>query len=243
MVVKSNPASRLLAIVQAAKESSPNHSAAAAWSEALQCGPEVRHVMKGLTDLLALCDETRDSIELHISNTALFLAPIERVEQVISIGNLSMGWSHSRDMLDSPTLLGLQFCEVTLSANYPEAGSVDEEQIQLFIKKLEELIHECLASELPKDLIKVLIRHLESLRSALVNFRVNGADGLRSSINEFVGSLVRNQGSVKEHASENGSIFPKLFDTLGRLNDIVSACQTVAPVAIPLATMLLGLAK
>jgi hypothetical protein len=109
--------------------------------------------------------------------------------------------------------------------------------------KLDDLIEECLNSELPHELQSALVRQLQTIRSSLLEFRISGPAGLGAALEQAAGSVIRHGDAIRTELAAHNSIVEKFFDLLGKANDIASGYQLIAPSLLPVSMMMLEYLK
>lgn len=197
-------------------------------------------ILEGLKSILDLIKESKQAAEKFIpGENARFIEPIDRINTMMSSMNLSKSWSTSKSFLVDKTMDALDFGGYALAQFYPAAKPENVAKIRDFIEKLDELLEECLSSDLSDELKKLFSKHLETLRAALLRYRLDGSVEVDETMDTIVGSLLRHKDSILAEPEENEKIIGKFFDILGKVNDLISGYQSAAQLAAPAATVLL----
>jgi len=236
-----NPFHRLHEQLTAARGISAGSATIDVWARVFQCEPSNSALLvKGLSSLMDLVSESRAAAERFIpGDKTRFLVPLDRVDALLQKQHLSRPWAEFNGYLDDGTMVALDFGVYAMSQYYPGASAEGSEQIRDFVQKLDGLLEECLKSDLSPVLKNLFITHLESLRTALMKFRVEGMKGLEEAMDTIIGSIHRNSGPINSEPESEKVIIQKFFDVLGKVNDMISGYQTAAQIAAPAVTALL----
>ncbi|MEX3775416.1 hypothetical protein [Pseudomonas sp. MYb118] len=241
-MAKNNPTGQLLDLMTAAREQGHNQHTIEALSTVFACkADDSISVARGILYAINLCAQARAATEKFIpGNKAIFLAPFDKIEGLFSRMNLLAAWSTYQPYISDSVIAALTFGDHSLSLTYAGESPETPQDIRDFISRLDVLLDECLASELAPELKALFLRHLESLRSALLEYRLNGSVSLEKALDEIAGSMARHQSTVGREY-ESGNIFIKgFFETLGKINDLVSTGQNIYLLGAPAAPLLLS---
>lgn len=236
-----NPFHRLHEQLSTARGLSANSATIDVWASVFQCDASNSALLvKGLSALMDLVSESRTAAERFIpGDKTRFLVPLDRVDDLLRTQHLAKPWAQFKPYLDDGTMVALDFGVYAMSQYYPGASAEGSEQIRDFVQKLDDLLEECLKSDLSPELKKLFLKHLESLRAALMKFRVEGVKGLEDAMDTIIGSIHRNSGPITAEPESEKAIIQKFFDVLGKVNDLISGYQTAAQIAAPAVTALL----
>lgn len=236
-----NPFRRLHEQLSAARSLSANSATIDVWASVFECDASNSALLvKGFSTLMDLVAESREAAERFIpGDKTRFLIPLDRIDDLLKTQHLAKPWAQFKPYLDDGTMVALDFGVYAMSQYYPGASADGSEQIRDFVLKLDELLEECLKSDLSQELKNLFIKHLESLRTALMKFRVDGMTGLEDAMDKIIGSIHRNSGPINSEPESEKVIIKKFFDVLGKVNDMISGYQTAAQIAAPAVTALL----
>ena len=108
----------------------------------------------------------------------LYLAPFIAIETAFVNLNFDEPWEAFCRRIDDSTMTGLQFCSDYLSREVGE-GPIDDDllNLQLVVGNLLETV---IAADIDDGLKEALVRALEDIRRAILEYRIRGADGLRN---------------------------------------------------------------
>ncbi|WP_447795986.1 hypothetical protein [Pseudomonas moraviensis] len=238
MEVKVNPTGRLLDILVNVRAKPDTLSARKVWAAAFDCEPSDTGAILGcLADLIKLLEEAKEATKRFVpGDLTIYLAPFPKIEAMLSRVHLDNTWQPSKVHLDEKTMSGLEFGDHMLTQFYGN-NSLSGELIHNFITQLNELLQQCLSSDLPLELKKIFVKNLEALRHALMAYKLSGADGLIDEIDRTAGSLFRYRDDIQAASSEahTKEFTTKFFDMISKLNDSVQIVQNAAYLVGPAA--------
>ncbi|NMZ20184.1 hypothetical protein HBO08_24555 [Pseudomonas rhodesiae] len=238
METKNNPTGRLFDILEDVRSKPNAYSSRKVWASAFDCDPSnTGEILGSLADLIRLVAEAKEATVKFIpGDVALFLAPFPKIESMLSRVHFDATWEQSRAHLDDNTMSGLAFGNHALTPFYGK-NVLREDSIAEFIAQLNELLQQCLASDLPPELQKLFMKNLEGLRHALMAYRISGARGLEAELDRAVGSLIRHHEEIKSASSDPQAkaYTAQVFDIISKLNDSVQFVQNAVALAGPTA--------
>ena len=236
MEVKNNPAGRLHDLLQTAQRQNGKVKARDAWAKVFDIEPgDTALLLEMLADLIGLVSTTKSSIErLENVDHALYLKPFGKLERFFSQVNLDTNWEHWKQQLDEPTLYGLQFAADQLSRS-AGSTSISEEDVVSLQEELEQFVASVLKSDLPPGLKALFLRNLESVRHALLVYRIRGLDGLEHELERAVGSLMLNRQHIPPEGdkSEPRKFWERFFVVVDRINKAVTLSRGTKELAAP----------
>lgn len=236
-----NPFERLYNLLDIARGLPAHHTALDVWASAFKISPsDLPGLISSLQSLIDDVSHCRTVVEKFVpGDKTRFFVPLDRVDALLTNQNLLGLWSAYKSYLDEATMLGLGFGIYAMSQFHPASSSSSSPQIIEFIKKLDELLEECLVSEIAPELKKLFIKHLEAIRAALLGFLVDGGEALEAAVDNAIGSILRHGESIKAESGSGKEFVKGFFDVLGKVNDLVSGYQTTAQIASSTAVTLL----
>lgn len=239
--IKNNPTGRLLDVLESVKKIHDHTTTRDAWAQIFGChNSDTSSLLNGLARLISLVGDAKAAtLRYAQGDPTIYLAPFSQIELMLSRVNFDQHWGTIKSLVNDKMISGLEFGDHMLSFKFGER-SIHEHEIESLLSGLAELLEECLDSELPDELKRFLARSIEGLRSALINYRISGADGIQSEIDRIAGAIFRHKDDVQS-AKENPetSVFmDKLFTFIGRINDSVQIVQNVKSVGFSALLML-----
>lgn len=236
-----NPFERLYNRLDVARALPDHLTALDVWASTFEVSasdlPGIINSLQSLMDDVSNC---RTAVEKFVpGDKTRFIAPLDRVDALLTNQNLLGHWSSYKTFLNEATMLGLGFGIYAMSQFHPATSSGSSPQITEFVKKLDILLAECLDSEITPELKKLFIKHLEAIRAALLGFLVDGGEALETAVDNAIGSMLRHGETIKEESGSGKEFIRGFFDVLGKVNDLVSGYQTTAQIASSTAVALL----
>ena len=243
MAVKHNPAGRLRDLMdQVRSQPKQQTPIGSIWGAIFDCDPrDTRSIIKGLGNVIDLTEEARAATKDKIANCPEFyLAPYDKIDQLCGHMHMETPWRQVAGAPDAAIMTALEFVEHLLAPYFGTASEDNEEKIIGLLSTLDQLIEECVRSDLGEDLKTLFVKQLQSLRSALLNFRIGGAQAIQEAVDQATGSLVRYREVVKHELDAGNTVVSKFFDTLGKINEIAAGYQLAMPALTAVSTLLLS---
>lgn len=231
MEVKSDPAGRLCDLLQAARSKPENKKVRAVWAEVFGVSEkDTGAILRMISDLIQVSYKTKDRI-LQLENVAhsLYLKPFDNIERLFSQINLEGPWQTGKRCLDEPTIYGLKFCSDQLRREIA-VSQVEHQEIENLQKSVNELIEIVIKLDFESSLKSILIRNLESLRAALLAYRIKGIEGIETELELSLGLLILNKSKVAdavEKSSEKRGFFARYLPFLDGINKTVSTAKNI----------------
>ena len=183
MVKNDNPAGRLYSILDELRKYNSTNLWDALY-KTLASESELDFYAK-LLQLKKLVVEVRNIVENseEMSNKALYLSYYSQIENIMKIKNLDVPMQHQIiPQLSDAVLLNLAYISENLPYRFREI-LLEAEQLNNFIKEIEELIDEIKKSNLIAELRNLILEQLNILLTSINQYKIRGADGLRSDVN------------------------------------------------------------
>ena len=245
MASSNNPAGILLEHMTIALSTPPDQIMLGVWARVFNCDTgSSGEILSGISTLLAVIQEAERAItEFAPGNPEKFLAPLTKIKAFVTSHNLGAQWSTYKRNLDPATMTALEFSDHILSIAYSEDHPGTTKDIRAFILALDELLQECLDSEMSPELKQLFVRNLEALRQALIQYRVGGEEAIRDILDQITGSIVRHQDEIKSEFSKAEELLVKSVGIMGKLEELISKTQNLVALAAPTTTYLLNFFK
>ncbi len=172
-----------------------------------------------LLDLMGLVAVTRRRIEAleHVDKDT-YLKPIKEIETAFAVTNLDTIWGSFKRHTSDATMVGLAFCSDTLSRVTPE-DVLDEAILDELKHDVEAMIDDVDKADIVSTLKAVILDHLESIRRAVVEYKIRGTQGLRQALDSGIGSLLRQRDELKK--TENQHVVTRLMNLFGKIDSYV----------------------
>ena len=169
-------------------------------------------------------------------NRDLHLEYIQKVKQGLLRVN-SGTWKEFQETFNKVTLDTLMALSEGTSRFWKEEN-IPEEDLASLQSDVEDLINKVMESDLEDQLRRVLIDGLETVRHALVGYRIFGAEGIREAWDRNVGSFLRYREGIKR--ASQGEVFRRWEDLLGKINHILENGLKIKRLADPITRLMLG---
>lgn len=237
----NNPSARLLAIMEKALTQEPNQSASEAWAKIFNCEPaNTRAIVEGMSELFSVVKAARDAIiELVPGDKALYLKPLDRVEHMVTSYAFNTSWGGCRGQLDQATMIGLSFGKHALDNSYPAASAEVRNRVQDFISNIDDLLIQCVNSDLSDNLKKTFRKHLEAIRTALFDYLAGAHTDLDALTDSALGAALKHSHEIDNASDEDQSVVKKILESFSNVNSILSKGHEMVTLAGPIVEKLL----
>lgn len=224
-----NPAAKLLVIVEALRKQSGDLTTLQAVAAVFEIEPShAITVSRKLIEIADLCQIAKLATKKHIfGNTEIYLAPFITFEAFILNINLASLWKHYASKLNATLMTELTFADHFLENAIGSASSEKSLAAIDLISRLDQLLEDCLQSDLAPEIQDLFARYLQKLRSALIDYRIYGDDALQKILDETVGSIHRHSTEIKTQSDKAKQFVSYVFDAIGKMNDLVSSPESV----------------
>jgi hypothetical protein len=200
----NNPAGRLHRILSRAK-SAGQANVLSAFASAFEIpSTNIPEVLMNLGRLGVAVDEVSEELRrVNATDTLeLYLESAPQLKSALSIQNLGTAWESYKNHIRDEDLRALRYCSKDLSKlSFEEALS--DEQIKDLKAKVETLYEDVLSStDLEAQLRRVILGHLDSIRRAIHNYRVEGIRPLAEALSITVFSLAEPRKKKRRKSSK-----------------------------------------
>ena len=244
--IKNNPVGRLRDALNKFKDNArPDTQIMHLWANVFDCSAtDTQAIFGGISMMFRLNSEARNATLAYTKDSpAFFFKPFDQVDELLSVMAMHTQWNSVRAMVNDQIMTALEFIEHLLDANFLKSAPGTQDKVVSVLAKIDELIESCLASDLTDELKRLFVRQLQSLRSALFDYRISGPVGLEAALEQAAGCVLRNQAAIKAELTEKNPFVMSFFDVLGKVNDLTSGYQTAAIVLAPVGAMLLNILR
>lgn len=214
----NNPAGRLHRILSRAK-SAGQATVLSAFAHAFEIPPaNIHEVLMNLGRLGLAVDEVSEELRrVNATDTLeLYLESAPQLKSALSIQQLGAAWESYKNSIRDEDLRALRYCSKELSKLSLEEVLSDE-QIKDLKTKVEALYEDVINStDIEAELRKVMLGHLDSIRQAIHNYRVEGIRPLAQALSITALSL------AEPHKKKNRKSKPeKPKPTLDKIRQFV----------------------
>ncbi|MBI5892781.1 MAG: hypothetical protein HZB79_03860 [Deltaproteobacteria bacterium] len=183
MIKTDNPAGRLYAILNEAKNMSHNISTRDVWLKVFKIESKSQtELFRTLTSLQELMDEIKEQLnEADDINKDLYIKYLPNIERVIRVTNLDTSWNSYRESLSDVAMYNLAHCAEILSSRYGES-TIEEQELFKLKDEIDTLYEIVRTGSLNKELKIIILDQLEIIRRAIHEYRIRGAKGLHKAL-------------------------------------------------------------
>lgn len=220
MIDTNNPAGRYYEILRKAKSKGDGLTIRQMWAQVLEEEESNDSaITRKVIEVYHLGEEIKNLIGMNKDvNKKLYLSSFPQIEKAIFPLQLDAPWRSQKQNLSDGVMTRLQFCSELLSSTYNEEQLQGEDLVQV-TKLIDELFNTVLSSSLDGGIRITLLEEIERLRMALSMYKINGAKGLKQSLQSTIGMVVANQEELSNLATSE----PDVVERLGKLVDKVDA--------------------
>lgn len=238
MVTPDNPAGRLHIILSKAAGLNKGGSNDLRLAELFEIpgerSEEARlEVFHRLIELLKLVDETTEALNnIKTPDLKLYLRPFPHIRQTILgiMGHLYGNWDSYRQNIAGIDFGALEFCSTKLS-EYPTEQPIQQADFDVILKDVQDLFDDVNREGMPPDLRLFILDLVESIRRAIAEYRIRGAERLREELGEIIGAIYINYHIVE--AVENKPQITKVWKIFNTLKEWVGFANAAKPLAEP----------
>lgn len=186
-----NPASRLLAVIRAATAEPASQPVIETWRKVLHVESEdPSGLFLAYGKLLTLAAEAGERVtQLEGIDHELYLHGIKRISATLSGMNFQSSWGQYVPQFDEASLRTLEIAADQIKRVWNEVA-IEQSVLDALRAEIEGLIAETLESDLEMDIRRVVIHKLEDLHRAILDYQLDGAQGLRRAMEGAIGAVV-----------------------------------------------------
>ncbi|MFJ2981174.1 MULTISPECIES: hypothetical protein [unclassified Pseudomonas] len=241
MEIKNNPVGRLHDVLREARGHKESAFVHEVWRVVLDAPlGDTGALLRRIADVIHLQEQAKQAIKEGIEgDQTIYLAPFQKIDQLFAKIDLSVRWTNSKLLLDDATLNALAFGNHVLEPKHGKFRLSSEQCIE-FIEKLEHLLRDCISSTLPPELKKLFQKNLESLRQALISYKISGVQGLEDEVDRVIGALSRHSPQLRDQVDDNSKGFMKsVFELIANINETIQLTESAAKLSGPAIVTLL----
>lgn len=233
MDTPSNPAALLLRILQNMRAHTGDASTLNVLARAVGQNPtDLVGLSRSIVSIAELNARAKQAIELHVfGEKDMYLSPTKQIDEILADLNLTAPWRHQSHKIDDALIMGLKYADHFLSNSAAASHRSDMVTASALASSVEALIEDCLKADLDEDLRTFFADILERLRSGLTQFKIYGSAAFDRMLDEIVGAINRRRIQIDDQSEEAKSFIGRVFDTIGRVNDLVSTSDTLTKIA------------
>lgn len=239
--MKNNPAGVLLEKMLAVKSGHPNLSMTENWAIVFECkAEESGKIVAGIAMLMALSADAKASVMAYAPGAPeIFLAPLYKIDIFLTTHHLGGALSSYTGHLDDSTMTALAFTDHVLQLSFSNEQPGTTKQAKDFVEMLDQILKECLNSDLSRELKNLFVQNLEALRKALLAYRLGGDAELRDALDKVTGSIIRNQNTIKSEFDKAEKFVEKTAGFMAKIEEMINRGQSLTTLARPVMDVLL----
>ena len=154
----------------------------------------------------------------------IYLEWLQPVSSAFSVMNLEAPWSSVKQHLNATKLKSLRFCSDRLSKLAPEP-TVNMEQVDKLLTLVREVIDSVRdANHLPDHSRMFLMRHLDDVEAALIDYRFLGMRPLQRAFESTLGGVMLQQEVFE--STKDDPAGRKAWDVFGRVAILCTISDT-----------------
>lgn len=233
-VPNDNPAGRLHAILCRARDAQQATLVRDVWANAFDISAvnEIA-LLHRFSELLALESEAKRLVTLIPGiEQELFLDSFPAIDGLLKIELFQQAaGSVLVKLREKATLLGLAFCAHEISKHFGEQV-IQHDELEDFMTTIQDVSKQIRDSDHLDEVLKhVIITHLESIRQALLLYRIRGAKGIEEALEGTIGAIARLK-DLYTSEKKAGGVLEAFEQLLRRLNEKVTWATTAKAVAV-----------
>ena len=192
-----------------------------------------------LTDVLRLvllCEqEVRRTESL---DDALYSLQINRIKEVI-LDIKGMSWDQFIGDFGTDFLLTMQWASKDMSSHISEQV-IDQDELKSLQSEIECLTEKVIESDIDENLRIILIDGLTSLRQAIVDYRISGAEGIRQALDRNIGLMARCRDEIKAEQDRGDSeVLSGYWLVFSKIEKVVYSALKYVPLVQPVVQRML----
>ena len=196
--------------------------------------------LQKLHELMFIVDSCEQVVgQEQTINQGLYLKQITEVKRGLSLLSINSGsWGAFLAILNDNFMISLLLMSENISIRGGEEV-ISEENLATLQANVDDIINRVADSELDTEFKQVLLDGLESVRQAILNYRVTGAEGIRNAVDRNVGSYARYRDDFERASeTEDQNIIHAYKSVINEVNVAISTALKLKQLAEPAAQVL-----
>ncbi|PGE86636.1 hypothetical protein COF01_15400 [Bacillus pseudomycoides] len=210
------------------------------WAKVFEINPDdTSALLTSVNSLLSLFLTTQEYIKNNDKlNNDRNLKFLKRIERSLSSLNIDGTMSTFKSYMNSETLTALSFISEHMSFVYDFHESViNAEEISNLVSEIDKLVENITLSDLPEDIKSLLFKNLHTIRSSLISYKISGIDGMKTALEQTIGSLFMNNEVITPVAQDDN--VKGIFNIIDKVNSILSTGVAAKDLIGPIFSLLL----
>lgn len=239
-----NPAHKLHSLLDQAynicANSNSTPSFRSTWSQVFEIDPnDTSALMASMNSTLNLFLVTKDYIQQNKRlNNERNINFLNTIEIALSTINFEGSMDKFQKNINNETLTALFYIGESMSLIYDlNETQINGEEISDLINEIDKLVESITSSTLPEDVKSLLFKNLDSIRSSLISYKISGADGMKTALEQTIGSLFINNELITPVAQDEN--VKGIFNIIDKMNTVLSTGVAVKDLVGPIIGLLL----
>jgi hypothetical protein len=229
-----NSARRLHFFLEAAFQQGAGATARSVWAKVFGLREDdVIGIYRNLVLLADLADQVeREILAIPEINHPRYLRWLSSVRGALKSTSLEGHWSEQLRLLTEGTIEQLAFCAEKLGETSTETVIPDSE-LQEILAEIDALFTQVSDGSLDPELRMIILSLLETMRRAIAEYRIRGAESLREALARALGELLLNHPKVQEETKKKNPDLNRFFSLLGRIDATIGRAGKWRPFLAP----------
>lgn len=214
----TNPAKRILNLVQQVKEKPDQPPMSEVWGKVF--GLDIELVKKDpyqVYEKLRFVRGELDLLEELMRETqftsSLYEPYIQRVRNTVSVNNLSAGWGNYKNNLKEDTVLALKYCSEII----PSEPSIEKKELEGILSSINKLKQEVENSSLSSGMYGFLMSQLAIIENAIQNYPITGGSAIRRAFSDGFTDLAAHADNISNANEADKKSASKVAEVWGAL--------------------------
>lgn len=236
----TNPVKRLHNIVSKVIDHSrtsgisSGHPAQSVWISAFNLTEE--NILRNLYSTTLLIDSCEQMVmQEQALNHEPYLGMIQKAKKgIYSLSTASGSWGTFREVFSDEFMISLFLISENISLRGTGEEAISEECLATLQMDIEGLITRVVDSALDSEIKNVLLDGLESVRQAIMDYRILGAESIRQALDRNFGLLHRFREDFKTaYESNDRQVVVDFLGFLKNVDMVVSTASKIKQLAAP----------
>lgn len=215
-----NPATRLLAILKAAKQMDPNASCKDSWNKLLDSGDDIALLMSRLGRVMELPRQVNQAmVDSFPDKDGLRIHWQGQVNAAFMTNNLGATFNTFLQHIDPHTITYLEFTSELLQ-KVSDVGNLSNADVDKYRELLNTILVEVLASDLDGHLKTYVVRSIRKIINSLDEYKLTGVTPILDSIDALVGHALPDKeyrNFLSDHA-----LGQRLFECVSTMANVIT---------------------
>lgn len=238
-----NPAFKLHNLLERAYNTSSSSGSSefrSTWATVFEIDPNDNSaLLNSINSLLNLFLTTQEYIKQNDRlNNERNLKFIDKIGSALSSLNIDGNMSTFMTNMNRETLTALSFMADHMNFVYDLHESIiSAEEISNLVSEIDSLVENITQSNLPEDVKSLLFKNLHAIRSSLISYKISGIDGMKTALEQTIGSLFMNNEVITPIAQDDN--VKGIFNIIDKVNSILSTGVAAKDLIGPIFSFLL----